>query len=340
MSMRKLINAPDDLVQEMLEGILLAHPDQLRSVGDIHSIVRADAPVARKVGIVTGGGSGHLPLFLGYVGRGLLDGVAVGDVFASPTAAQILEVTREVDSGAGVLYLYGNYGGDLLNFDLSAELAGMEGLKVKTVVGRDDVASSPQGEEEFRRGIAGIFMLFKVAGAKANAGASLDEVVRVTNLASANTRTMGVALSPMILPSVGHPTFELPAGQMEVGMGIHGERGVKRQDLLPADEVADILLDTILADLDIRSGSSVAVLVNGLGATPLEELYVLYRRIHSRFTDIGVHIHRRWVGEYVTSLEMAGASISVMVLDDELEELVDAPADTPFFRQSSFFPRS
>lgn len=332
--MRKLINTPDNLVQEMLEGILLAHPDQLRSVGDIHSIVRADAPVERKVGIVTGGGSGHLPLFLGYVGRGLLDGVAVGDVFASPTASQILEVTRAVDSGAGVLYLYGNYGGDVMNFDLSAEFAAMEGLTTKTVVGRDDVASSPKGEEEFRRGIAGIFMLFKVAGAKANIGATLDEVVRVTSLASANTRTMGVALSPMILPSVGHSTFELPEGQMEVGMGIHGERGVKRQDLLPANEVADILLDSILADLNIPSGSEVALLVNGLGSTPLEELYVLYRRIHSRFAELGVHIHRRWVGEYVTSLEMAGASISVMVLDDELKELIDAPAHTPFFQQS------
>lgn len=332
--MQKLINDPQDLVVEMLDGILLAHPDQLRSLGDVHSIVRADAPVPGKVGIVTGGGSGHLPLFLGYVGDGLLDGVAVGDVFASPTSEQILEVTREVDSGAGVLYLYGNYGGDLMNFDLGGELAELEGHVVKTVVGRDDVASAPKGEEEYRRGIAGLFLLYKVAGAKAATGANLDEVVATTERAAAALRSYGVGLSPMILPAVGRPTFEMPAGQMEIGMGIHGEQGIGREALGTADDVADTLLDGILADIDIPQGSRVAVLVNGLGATPAEELYVLYRRVHRSLAARDITIHRRWVGEYVTSLEMAGASLSILVLDDELSQLVDAPVRTPFFEQS------
>ncbi|SNT47872.1 dihydroxyacetone kinase subunit DhaK [Rhodococcoides kyotonense] len=332
--MQKLINDPQDLVSEMLDGILLAHGDQLRAVDDPHSIVRVSAPVQGKVGIVTGGGSGHLPLFLGYVGEGLLDGVAVGDIFASPTPDQILEVTKEVDSGAGVLYLYGNYGGDLMNFDLGGELAELDGHTVRTVVGRDDVASAPKGEEQFRRGIAGLFLLYKVAGAKAAAGAPLDDVVAFTERAAKNLRSFGVALSPMVLPAVGKATFDLPVGQMEIGMGIHGEQGIARRALQSADEIADELLGGILADIDIPSGSRVAVLVNGLGATPAEELYVIYRRVHRVLADRGISIYRRWVGEFVTSLEMAGASLSILVLDDELAHAVDAPVRTPFFEQS------
>lgn len=332
--MQKLLNEPDDFVAEMLDGILLAHPADLRSLDDVHAIVRADAPVSGKVAIVTGGGSGHLPLFLGYVGEGLLDGVAVGDVFASPTAEQILAVTREADSGAGVLYLYGNYGGDVMNFDLAGELAEADGHVVETVVGRDDLASAPKGDEANRRGIAGLVLLYKVAGARAAAGGTLKEVVAATEHAAANLRSFGVALSSMVLPAVGSPTFELPAGQMEVGMGIHGEQGVSRQPLEPADRVADILLEGILADLDVPAGRRVAVLVNGLGATPLEELYVIYRRVHRGLEAKGITVHRRWVGRFVTSLEMAGASLSIMTLDTELAELIDAPARTPFFEQS------
>ncbi|MBX3195406.1 MAG: dihydroxyacetone kinase subunit DhaK [Microbacteriaceae bacterium] len=334
--MRKLINDAEHFVVEMLEGILGAHPDQLRSAADdVHALVAAAAPRPGKVGIVTGGGSGHLPLFLGYVGEGLLDGVAVGDVFASPSAEQILQATRAVDGGAGVLYLYGNYGGDLMNFDLAAELADAEGIEVRTVVGADDVASAPAGQEELRRGIAGIVLLYKVAGAAAARGASLDEVIRVVEHAAASLRTFGVALSPMTLPSVGKPTFELPEGQMELGMGIHGEPGIHRGPLERADAVADQMLDAVLADLPIASGSRVVVLVNGLGSTPLEELYVLYRRVRTRLTEAGISIHRSYVGEYVTSLEMAGASLSVLVVDDELTGLIDAPARTPFFVQTA-----
>lgn len=334
--MRKLINDAENFVVEMLDGILGAHPDQLKVAGtDVHALVAAAAPRRGKVGIVTGGGSGHLPLFLGYVGEGLLDGVAVGDVFASPSADQILQATRAVDGGAGVLYLYGNYGGDLMNFDLAADLADAEGIATRTVVGADDVASAPAGQEELRRGIAGIVLLYKVAGAAAARGADLDGVVRTVERAAQSLRTFGVALSPMTLPSVGKPTFELPEGQMELGMGIHGEAGIHRGALERADAVADRMLGAILDDMPIPAGSRVVVLVNGLGSTPLEELYVLHRRVRSRLAEASISLHRSYVGEYVTSLEMAGASLSVLVVDDELAALIDAPARTPFFEQGA-----
>ena len=333
--MQKLINDAERFVAEMLEGILDAHPSQLRSAGeDVHALVRTSSPTSGKVGIVTGGGSGHLPLFLGYVGTGLLDGVAVGDVFASPSADQILQATRAVDGGAGVLYLYGNYGGDVMNFDLASELAEVEDIEVRTVVGADDIASAPAGQEGLRRGIAGIVLLYKIAGAAAEGGASLHEVVRLPEKAASQLRTFGVALSPMTLPSAGRPTFELPEGQMELGMGIHGEAGISRGPLDSADRVADQLLDAILKDMPLSHGSRVAVLLNGLGATPQEELYVMYRHVHARLKDAGVEIHRPYIGEFVTSLEMAGASLSLLRLDDELTPLIDAPATTPFFKQS------
>lgn len=333
--MQKILNDPTRFVDDMLDGILAAHPADLRAVnGDTHALVRADAPRPGKVGIATGGGSGHLPLFLGYVGRGMLDGVAVGDVFASPSADQMLSVTQQIDGGAGVLYLYGNYGGDVFNFDLAAELAAAEGIRVETVLGADDVASAPRGEEARRRGIAGIVLLYKVAGAAAQAGADLDEVLRLTRHAAARTRTMGVALSPCTLPAVGHPTFELPAGEMEIGMGIHGEPGIRRGPLRSAVEIVDELFEPLAADVDLAAGDRVAALVNGLGATPKEELYVMYRRLHERLTAAQVAVHRCYVGEFATSLEMAGASISLMRVDDELAPLIDAPASTPFFVQA------
>jgi phosphoenolpyruvate---glycerone phosphotransferase subunit DhaK len=330
---QKIINGADAFVDEMLEGILAAHPDQLRTAGDPRAIVRARAPIRGKVGIATGGGSGHLPVFMGYVGEGLADGAAIGNVFASPSAEQMLEVTRAVDGGAGVLYLYGNYGGDTMNFDLAAELAEAEGIRVQTVLGADDVASAPRGDESRRRWIAGIFLLYKVAGARAAEGATLEEVRGVAERAGAALRSMGVALSPCTVPAAGRPTFELPAGEMEIGMGIHGEPGIRRGPLEPADRIADQLLEAILEDLPYRRGDSAAVLVNGLGATPKEELYVLYRRVHRRLQDQGIRVHRVWVGEYATSLEMAGASVSLLKLDDELARLVDAPAESPFFVQ-------
>ncbi|HVG95766.1 MAG TPA: dihydroxyacetone kinase subunit DhaK [Chloroflexota bacterium] len=331
--MQKIINGADAFVDEMLEGIVLAHPGQLRAAGDPRAIVRGDAPVQGKVGIATGGGSGHLPVFMGYVGEGLADGAAVGNVFASPSADQMLAVTRAIDGGAGVLYIYGNYGGDVMNFDLAAELADAEGIRVETVLGADDVASAPRGEEARRRGIAGIFFLYKVAGARAAEGATLDEVKAVAERAAAGIRSMGVALSPCTVPSAGRPTFELPAGEMEIGMGIHGEPGIRRGPLEPADAIAEQLVAAILQDLPHERGDRVAVLVNGLGATPKEELYILYRRAHRLLDDAGLRVHRVWCGEYATSLEMAGASISLLKLDDELARLVDAPAASPFFVQ-------
>ena len=331
--MQKILNDPELFVDEMLDGILAAHPGQLRRAA-ARAIVRAEAPVAGKVGIATGGGSGHLPVFMGYVGRGLIDGAAIGNVFASPSSDDMLEVTRAISAGAGVLYLYGNYGGDRLNFDLAAELAADEGIEVRTILGADDVASAPRERASSRRGIAGIFFLYKVAGAAAAFGASLAEVVAVTERAAAGTRTMGVALSPCTIPAAGVPTFELPVGEMEIGMGIHGEPGVRRGPLATADEIARELTAAILMDLPYERGDEVGVLVNGLGATPKEELYILYRSVARILAAEGIRVHRVWVGEYATSLEMAGASLTLIRLDDELRGLLHAPAETPFFVQT------
>lgn len=333
--MQKILNSPVGFVAEMLEGILLAHPRQLEAVGgDNHALVRADSPVKGKVAITTGGGSGHLPLFLGYVGKGMLDGVAVGDVFQSPSADQMFEVTKRVDGGAGVLYLYGNYGGDVLNFDLAADLAAAEGIRVETILGADDVASAPKGEEARRRGIAGIFFLYKVAGAAADAGYDLDKVVAVTKKAAEHTRTMGVALSPVTLPANGKPTFELPAGEMEIGMGIHGEPGIGRTKLESADSITAELIKKIDEDLDLKSGDEVAVLMNSLGSTPQEELYIMFRKVSEILSAKKISVYKTYVGEFATSLEMAGASISVLRLDDELKKFIDHPVHTPFFTQA------
>ena len=332
--MKKLINDPAQFVDEMLEGLLLAHPDQLRAATeDKRALVRADSPKQGRVGIVTGGGSGHLPTFLGYVGEGLCSGVAVGNVFSSPSAEQVLEATKASDGGAGVLYLYGNYGGDVLNFDLAADMAELDDIETRTVLVTDDVASQPKERAADRRGVAGLFFAYKCAGAAAERGDDLAGVAAAAQAAVDATRTMGIGLSPTILPTVGKPTFELDEGEMEVGIGIHGEPGIHRGPLETADAVTDRLLEPIVADLELSRGERVAVLVNGLGATPLEELYVIYRRVHARLAELGVEIGRRYVGEYATSLEMAGASVSVMRLDDSTSELLAAPARSPFFEQ-------
>lgn len=334
--MKKIINDPTDFVDETIEGILLAHSDQLRAASsDQRVLVRASPTRAGKVGIVTGGGSGHLPLFLGYVGQGLLDGVAIGNVFSSPSATQIAVATRAVDGGAGVLYLYGNYGGDVYNFDLAGDLMATEGIRTTTVLGTDDVASAPESRRKTRRGVAGLFFAFKIAGAAAERGDDLDAVTALARRTGNRTRTMGVGLSPTILPAAGEATFTLATGEMEVGIGIHGEPGIERLPLEPADSIADRLLEHIVEDRESLRGARVAVLVNGMGATPLEELYVLYRRVAAVLNELGATIHTPFVGEYVTSLEMAGASISVLILDDELTELLDAPVCSPFFQNLS-----
>jgi dihydroxyacetone kinase len=328
--MRKFINDPDAFVDEVLDGLVLSLPGRLRRLEDEpRAVVRADGDFQGRVTIATGGGSGHLPVFVGYVGRGLLDGCAVGNVFASPSADQMLAVTRAIDGGRGVLYLYGNYGGDRLNFDLAAELAGAEGIRVETVLARDDVASAPPERAGERRGIAGIFFGYKVAGGCAAAGEDLDAVAAAAEHALSRTRSMGVALSPCVLPAVGRPNFELPDGEMEIGMGIHGEPGVRRGPLLSADEIADDLVGRILEDLAAPAGAELAVLVNGLGATPPEELLILYRHAHVRLVDEGYRVERAYVGEYATSLEMAGASISLLHLDPALTGFLDAAAEAP-----------
>jgi phosphoenolpyruvate---glycerone phosphotransferase subunit DhaK len=329
--MKKLINDPFDFVEEMLEGFCMAHHDLVKRVGR-RAVARIDAPIKGKVGVVIGGGSGHLPIYTAYVGQGLADAAPAGNIFASPPAKPILEATLAANGGAGVLYFYGNYAGDVLNFDRAAKMAQEQGIRVVTVLGTDDVASAPKDEIHNRRGIAGAFFVLKVASAKAETMASLDEVVATTQKANANTRTMGVALSSCTVPANGKPTFSLGEDEMEIGLGIHGEPGMRRAKLEPADKIVDEMMEAILSDLDY-SGSDVAVLVNGLGATPYEELYVLYRRVKQILDTRKINIRQKFIGEYVTSLEMAGASISLMRLDEELDTLLRAPANGPMYKQ-------
>jgi dihydroxyacetone kinase-like protein len=329
--MKKFLNDPTEFVDEMLEGIYRAHP-QLAFVGDDKRCMVAARRVPGKVGIATGGGSGHLPLFLGYVGEGMLDGVAVGGVFQSPSSEQMYQVTQHIDQGAGVLYIYGNYSGDLINFDMAAELADLDGIVVKQVVGNDDAASSVVGEEHKRRGVAGIVFVYKAAGAAAAAGLPLDEVARIADKARARTRTMGVALSSCVVPEIGHATFSIGEDEMEIGMGIHGEPGIRRARLAPADDVVDEMMQPLVSELNLKNGDRVAILVNGLGGTPLEELYILFRRAAQLLDERGVSVDHVFVGEFATSMEMAGASISVLHLDEELAPLIAASADTPFFK--------
>jgi len=334
--MKKIINKPENYVNEMLEGLYIAHSDLITYTNDDLRCLVTRHKKPGKVGIATGGGSGHLPLFLGYVGKGMLDGCSVGDVFQSPSAEQMLAVTREIDSGAGVLYIYGNYNGDIFNFDMAAEMAAFEyDIRVESVVAGEDVASAPPAKDgkNTRRGVAGIVFVYKCAGAAADAMLSLDEVKRVAEKAAANVRTMGVALTPCIVPRVGKPGFTIGEDEMEIGMGIHGERGIRRGKLEPADKIVDEMLDQIVADLPYVSGDEVAVLVNGLGATPLDEQYIVTRRIDQYLKAKGIKIYRYYVGEFATALEMAGFSISLLKLDDELKRYLDAPAQTPFFVQ-------
>lgn len=335
--MKKIINKPEDYVKEMLEGLYIAHPDLITYTGDdVHCLVTANKKDG-KVGIATGGGSGHLPLFLGYVGKGMLDGCSVGDVFQSPSPQQMLAVTKEIDSGAGVLYIYGNYNGDIFNFDMAAEMAEFEeDIRVESVVAGEDVASAgpaSEGEKNTRRGVAGIIFVYKCAGAAADAMLTLDEVKRVAEKAAANVRTMGVALSPCTVPRVGKPGFEIGPDEMEIGMGIHGETGIRRGKLEPADQIVEEMLGKIVADIPYAEGDEVAVLINGLGATTLDEQYIVTRKVDEYLKERGIRIHRFYVGEYATALEMAGFSISLLKLDEELKGYLDAPAQTPFFVQ-------
>lgn len=335
--MKKIINNPENYLSEMLEGIYIAHPNDITCVNEDKQCLVVKNKKVGKVGLATGGGSGHLPLFLGYVGKGMLDGCSVGDVFQSPSAEQMHAITKDIDQGAGVLYIYGNYNGDIFNFDMAAEMADFEdGIRVETVLGADDVASagpSSPNEKSTRRGVAGIFFVYKCAGAAADKMMDLDNVKRIAEKASWNTRTMGVALTPCVVPRVGHAGFSIADDEMEIGMGIHGETGIRRGKIEPADQITEEMMDKILNDLPYQNGDEVAVLVNGLGATPLDEQYIVTRKINAILKEKGINVHRYYVGEYATSLEMAGLSISLLKLDDELKEMIDHPADTPFFKQ-------
>ena len=335
--MKKIINQPENYVNEMLEGLYIAHPDLITYTNeDVRCLVSVNKKEG-KVGIATGGGSGHLPLFLGYVGKGMLDGCSVGDVFQSPSAEQMLAITKEIDSGAGVLYIYGNYNGDIFNFDMAAEQADFEeNIRVESIVAGEDVASAgpaSPGEKNTRRGVAGIFFVYKCAGAAADKMLELDEVKRIAQKAAENVRTMGVALTPCIVPRVGKPGFELGENEMEIGMGIHGETGIRRGMIEPADQIVDEMLEKIVGDIPYMSGDEVDVLVNGLGATTLDEQYIVTRRVSKVLGEKGIKVHKFYVGEYVTSLEMAGLSISLLKLDEELKKYMEAPAQTPFFVQ-------
>ncbi len=333
MKTKKLINDGGAAVDEMLEGILAAHPDHLYAIdGSPRSIVAKNGPRDGKVGLVIGGGSGHEPSFLGFVGKGLADAAAVGNVFASPPPDPIIECAKAVDHGAGVLFMYGNYAGDVMNFDMAAEMLAMDDIDVRTVVTTDDVASAPRDQREKRRGVAGNVFVFKAAGAACDLMYSFDEVERVARKANDHTFTMGVALSPCSLPQTLRPNFEIGGDEMEVGMGIHGEPGVSRETLRPADAVTDELLDAILKDATIAPGTRVAVLINSLGSTPLMELYIIMRQVKARLDEAGLVIHTSLVGNYCTSLEMAGASVTLMALDDELQTLIDHPCDCAMFR--------
>ncbi|MCL2367774.1 MAG: dihydroxyacetone kinase subunit DhaK [Oscillospiraceae bacterium] len=329
--MKKILNTAEGYVEDMLAGIYAAHGDMVAPVGDQLRCYQTAQKTPGKVAIVTGGGSGHLPLFLGYVGQGMLDGCAVGGVFQSPSAEEIYELTKAVDNGAGVLYLFGNYSGDIMNFEMAGELADMDGIQTVCLVGNDDVASAPKGKESIRRGVAGIFFLYKCAGAKAAELASLDEVKALTEKVGSRVRTMGFAMSPCIIPEVGHPNFTVEADKISIGMGIHGEPGIREEPMLTAAEIAKEAMDAILADMPFAPGEEAAVLINGLGSTPLDELYILYNEVAKILAANKIPVFKVWVGEYATSMEMAGASISVLKLDEEIKALLAKPAHTPFY---------
>ncbi|MFD2923122.1 dihydroxyacetone kinase subunit DhaK [Halobacillus naozhouensis] len=333
--MKKLVNNPVNVVEEMVEGYVRAHPDYIKQLqSNDRALVNARETKENKVGILIGGGSGHEPGFLGYVGEGMADGVAVGNIFASPSPDPILEVTKAIDKGAGVVYLYGNYAGDVMNFGMAAEMADLEeDIKVGMALATDDVASAPKEEKDKRRGIAGEFFIYKAAGAAADFGYDLEEVVRIAKKANQNTRSMGVGTSPCYLPQTGEPSFEIGDNEMEIGLGHHGEPGIEKGPLETADKIADRLVNDILADIEITKGEEVAVLVNGLGSTPKMDLYIVYRRVEQILSERGIKIYRSYVGDYITSLEMGGCSVTLMKLDKELTDTIDHPVNCPMFVQ-------
>lgn len=331
--MKKIINDPNFVVKDMLEGFVAAYPNDVKLLPNTTVVVREDAPVSNKVGLVSGGGSGHEPAHAGYVGKGMLDAAVAGEVFTSPTPDQVLEAIKTVDSGEGVLLIIKNYTGDVMNFEMAAELAEAEGINVQQVVVNDDVAVEDSSFTTGRRGIAGTVFVHKIVGAKATQGASLEEVKAVAEKVVANVRSIGMALTPCIVPAAGKPSFELKDNEMEVGIGIHGEPGIKRTEVTTAHDIATELTEKVLDDMNLKSGDEVAVMINGLGATPEMELYIVNKEVNNILTEKGIKIYDTFVGEYMTSLEMAGCSVTLLKVDEELKSLLDAESKAPAFRR-------
>ncbi|MET0747194.1 MAG: dihydroxyacetone kinase subunit DhaK, partial [Rhizobium sp.] len=332
---KKFLNNPDNVVEEMLDGLVKAHGRYLRPVDtSSRALVACDGPRAGKVGLVIGGGAGHEPGFYGYVGKGLVDAVAIGNIFSSPPPGPILRCTEAASGGEGVLYVYGNYAGDVMNFEMAAEMAEAKGIPVRTVLTTDDIASSPLEDRDGRRGVAGNFFVFKIAGAACDHGFPLEKCEAITRRANARTYTVGVALEPCSMPQTRRHNFDIGPDDIEFGMGIHGEPGVAREKMMTADTIVDRVIDRIFSEMKPEAGDRVAVLVNSFGATPLMELYILFRRVEQRLTAKGVHIDANWVGHYFTSLDMVGASISILHLDDELTTLLHHPCDSAVLKMS------
>lgn len=321
--MQRIINDPTRVVEDMLKGFSAAHADIIAPTGNPRVYKYARSPKVGKVGVVTGGGSGHKPAFIGYVGRNIVDAVAVGEIFSSPTARAFYDAFKAADGGAGVACLYGNYAGDNMNVRMAVEEAAEDGLVVKTVVANDDVASAPKSEAAKRRGVAGEVLMWKVGGAMAALGGDLDRVISAAQKAMDNTRSVGIGLTPCVIPAVGKPNFKIEPGKMELGIGHHGEPGIRVEDLKSADQMAELCLDLILPDLPFQSGDETVVLVSGLGATPVMELYIFFNRVSQILAGRGIRIHRPYVGNYFTSLEMMGVTLTLMKVDDELKRLVD-----------------
>ncbi len=331
-ALKKLINSPEQVVVEELQGMALAHPDLIKVSYDPNFVYRADAPVANKVAVISGGGSGHEPMHGGFVGYGMLDAAAPGAVFTSPTPDQMYEAAKKVDGGKGVLFIVKNYTGDVMNFDIAAELARGDGLNIESVLVDDDVAVQDSTWTAGRRGVGTTVLMEKIVGAAAEAGYDLQQLAELARKVNANGRSMGMALTSCTVPHAGKPTFDIGEDEMEIGVGIHGEPGRARMKLKSADEITQMLVDPILSDLPFKRGDNVLAFVNGLGGTPLIELYIVYRKVAEILDEQGITIARNLIGPYITSLEMAGTSVTLLRLDDEMTKFWDAPVKTPGLR--------
>lgn len=329
--MKKVMNKSEHIIEEVVDGFLAAYGKDFEKLDNFKGVVRKE--LKEKVGIVIGGGTGHEPMFLGFIGEGLADGAALGNVFAAPTPNTVLDVTKAVDKGKGVLYIYGNYSGDILNFDMGSELSEIEGIETKTIMVNDDAASAPPERMEDRRGISGDVFVIKIAGAAAEDGLSLEETARIAQKANDHTRSIGIALSPATIPGLSQPTFTLGENEIEFGMGIHGEPGIERTAMMSADDMVDKMLDTLLADMPLNKGDDVCMLINGLGSTSLLELMIVNKRVHAVLKEQGVVIYDTDINSYCTSMEMGGFSITIMKADEELKRYYDQPASSPYYKK-------